>query len=142
MFPNLQPNSQVFPLKIVIYKISFLTMHQAYDTVFPSQLCHRGIQEHRLPRNDFWLKYIFEIKQNLCTRNTLKFERWNPYLEIRNGLQSVCSPFIHVTKSVKRTIFQSIVSLFDFCILRPTRWDRLLWQVQIMTNQIIRFSQL
>ena len=140
MFPNLQQNSQVFSLKIVIYKISFLTMHQADDTILPSQFCHRGIQDHRLPRNDFGWKYIFQIKQNLCTRNTLKFERLNPYLEIRNGLQSVSSPFIHVTKSAKRTIFQSIISLFDFCILRPTRWDRLWSQVQIMTNQIIRFS--
>ena len=53
MYPNLQQNFQVFSLKIVIYKISFLTMHQTYDTIFASQLCDRGIQEHRLPRKDF-----------------------------------------------------------------------------------------
>ena len=83
----------------------------------------------------FQIKKIFVYKINLLfTWKFLSFS--NSYLEIWNGLQSVCSPFVHATKSVKRTTFQSIISLFDFCILRPTRWDRLLWQVQIMTNQI------
>ena len=59
-------------------------MHQAYDTIFSSQ-CRQGrIHKHH-------------------------FSRSNSYLEIWNGLQSVPCPFIHVTKSVRKKIFQSIV---------------------------------
>ena len=130
-------------LKIVInrlYEISFLTMHQTHDTILPSQCHHRRIQEHHLPRIYFYRNYILSNRQKFCIRNTL---RLNPYLEIRNGLQSVRCPFIHVTNSAKRIIFQSIISVFDMWILRPTRWDRLWCQVQIMTNQILsRFYSL
>jgi len=57
------------------------------------------------------------------------------YLEMKNGLQSVFWPFgpSTNTNNIKNIIFQSIFSLL--WILRPTRWDRLWRQVQIMTNQ-------
>ena len=142
---NWTRNSQIFSIKIVKYKISFLTTHQAHNTIFSGQFCHCRIHKHQLPKNDLWRKCIFQLKnyctRNLCTKylkvqNTWKLERLNRYLEIRNGLQSVCSPLIHVTRSVQKIIFQSIISLFYIWILRPTRWDRLWWQVQILTNQI------
>ena len=78
---------------------------------------------------------FFQFKKIFVNEILNKFWRLNPYLEILNGLQFVSCPSIHVTKSAKRIIFQAIVSVFDICILRPTRWERLWWQVQIMTNQ-------
>ena len=59
----------------------------------------------------------------------------NSHLEMKNGLQSVFWPFgpSTNTNNIKNIICQSIFSLF--WILRPTRWDRLWRQVQIMTNQ-------
>ena len=58
------------------------------------------------------------------------------HLEIWNGLQSVRWPFIHATKNIKTIIFQSMVSIW-YLVLWSTRWDRLVWQVQTMTNQTV-----
>ena len=135
-------NSQIFLFKIVIYKFH---SWQCIRLTIPSSRVNVAIGEFKhiiclkmIFGEDVFLQLPKVWVPNLCTsiQNAWKFSRLNPYLEIWNGLQSVFCPFIHATNNEKIIIFQSITSVYDTWLLRPSRWNRLWWQVQIMTNQI------
>ena len=128
-------------------------MHQAHDTIIVCICRQWRIHVHRFPRNYncqkilivhfLWNGYdlydITYIGRNVFQPRifpTKLNSTRNHYLEVSNGLQSVLFPCIHVTNSTE-IIFQFMVSVFDICILRPTRLNRLWCLVQIMTYHAV-----